>query len=299
MPNMNRLYVDLIYKRSDKYANYDPASGPLSVGTYGTVTRDGGFLVYGDIYSDGFMRSFNLDVTILPAVTRANEECIKFHSAHVRSLQVTVKTYVIILILHVDLSADSLFLHTFSGPPLRRVVLEGSYELSKRAAAALIVHNAVVTEIPPESLKDLASIMEQHEDLQDKVVVEKAYACDAYYLVLRKTAAVDMKVNFCLKTDTFIDGVEVQPAGWASEGDGGVARWAGRAGGPRVYYPIYSLKCLNNKKFLSKDVPANRFRASGSVEPPEDWVDFTLPWADLDDDGDEISSVSSPHLPYL
>jgi hypothetical protein len=267
MPNMNRLYVDLIYQRSDKYANYDPASGPLKVGTYGIVTRDGGFLVHGDIYSDEFKRLYNSDVTILAAVTRANEDCIKFQSAHVKSLQAAVRA------------------ETPSSAPIG-VALEGSYELSKRAAAALIVHNAVVTEMPPESLKDLAKIME-HKDLLDKVVVEKAYACDAYYLVLRKTSMAGMKVTFSLSTGTPVDG-KIQ-GGWVSNGDGGVARWAGRAGGPRDYYPIYSLKCLNNKRFLSKDVPADRFRGPESADPPEDFVDFELPWGELDDEGDECS----------
>lgn len=102
MPNMNRLYVDLIYKRSDKYANYDPASGPLKVGTYGIVTRDGGFLVHGNIYSDEFKRSFdpNSDVAILPAVTQANEKCIKLHSTHVKSLQAVVQAKTCVVTCH-------------------------------------------------------------------------------------------------------------------------------------------------------------------------------------------------------
>jgi hypothetical protein len=91
MPSINRLYVDLIYQGSDKYANYDPPSGPLEVGAYGIVTRDGGFLVHGNIYSDEFKESYKPDVSILSPIKRANEECMKFQSSYVRSLEAAVQ----------------------------------------------------------------------------------------------------------------------------------------------------------------------------------------------------------------
>ncbi|KIM91365.1 hypothetical protein PILCRDRAFT_810638 [Piloderma croceum F 1598] len=264
MPSMNRLYVDLIYEGSDKFANYDPPSGPLDVGTYGVVTRDGNFLPHGNIYSDKFKASYKPDVAILAPVKRANEECIKFQSSYVRSLQAAVKA------------------KAYASSPIG-VALEGSYELSKRAAAALIMHNAIVTEIPQESHENIARIME-HEELQEKVVVEKAYACDAYYYFVRKASMAGMKVNFSLGADAYADGKV--GGGWTSEGDGGVARFSGRAGGPHVYFPIYSLKCLNNQRFFSKNVPAIRFR-TGAI-PSEPLVNFELPWDILDDEGDEM-----------
>jgi hypothetical protein len=158
--------------------------------------------------------------------------------------------------------------------------------LSWRAAAALVVHNAIIEEIPLETLNKLATIMEKHEELQDKVVVERAYACDAYYFVVHKAALTSMKANFSLQVGMPVDG-KIQ-VGWTSEGDGGIAKHAGQAGGPRSFYPIYSLKCLNNKKLFSKDIPADQFRAPKSVEPQEDWVNFKLPWDDLDNQGDII-----------
>jgi hypothetical protein len=163
------------------------------------------------------------------------------------------------------------------------VALEGSYELTTRAAAALIMHNVIVTEIPQESHEDIAKIME-HEELQEKVIVEKAYACDAYYFFVRKASMASMKVNFSLVADPCADGKV--GGGWTSEGDGGVARYAGEAGGPRDFFPIYSLKCLNNQRFFSKTVPAIRFR-TGAI-PLEPLVNFELPWDMLDDEGDEI-----------
>jgi hypothetical protein len=197
------------------------------------------------------------------------------------------------LLLNVKLSANICFTYTCehlrrpASAPIR-VALEGFYELSKRAAAALIMHNAIVKEIPPESHENLATIME-HEDLRDKVVIEKAYACDAYYYFVRKNSLAGLRVNFSLETAISADGKV--GGGWASNGDEGVARFSGKAGGPRVYYPIYALKCLNNKRFFSKDVPAIRFRSdmSGQALPVElPMQDFTLPWGELDDDGDEI-----------
>ena len=97
-----------------------------------------------------------------------------------------------------------------------------------------------------------------------------------------------MKANFSL-AGTPVDGT-IQ-VGWTSEGDGGITKYAGRAGGPRSFYPIYSLKCLN-KKIFSEEIPADQFRAAKSIEPQEDWINFELPWDDLDDQGDIISPVS-------
>jgi hypothetical protein len=283
---MNRLYVDLIYEGSDKFANYDPPSGPLEVGTYGVVTRDGNFLPHGNIYSDKFKASYKPDATILAPVKRANEECIKFQSSHVRSLQAAVKakTWVIFpLDITTFLNSPYNVTHQrYASSPIG-AALEGSYELSKRAAAALIMHNAIVTEIPQESHENIAKIME-HEELHEKVIVEKAYACDAYYFFVRKASMAAMKVTFSLGADACADGKI--GGGWTSEGDGGVARFSGRAGGPRVYFPIYALKCLNNQRFFSKNVPAIRFR-TGAI-PSEPLVNFELPWEILDDEGDEM-----------
>lgn len=105
------------------------------------------------------------------------------------------------------------------------VALEGSCELSRRAAAALVVHNTAIEEIPLEMLNELTTIMEKHKEMRDKVVVERAYACDAYYFIVRKTAVTSMKANLSLQAGTPVDGT-IQ-VGWTSEGDGGIVKYAG------------------------------------------------------------------------
>ena len=95
MPNMNRLYLDLIYKGSDYYAHYYPSSGPLKPGDYGIVTRDGSFLRHENIYSTKFKESFDPDGKVLAPIKQDSEDCIKIYSAHVKSLQAKVKTCVV------------------------------------------------------------------------------------------------------------------------------------------------------------------------------------------------------------
>jgi hypothetical protein len=43
----------------------EPPSGPLDVGTYGVVTRNGNFLPHDNIYFDKFKASYKPDATIL------------------------------------------------------------------------------------------------------------------------------------------------------------------------------------------------------------------------------------------
>lgn len=67
MVNTPRLYVDLIFRQSGCFANWDPTT-VLRVGDYGTVrVNDGELDVLGNIYDDGFAEKYGLQLP--PPVT--------------------------------------------------------------------------------------------------------------------------------------------------------------------------------------------------------------------------------------
>ena len=49
---------------------------------------------------------------------------------------------------------------------------------------------------------------------------------------------------------------------------------------------------MSQQEDFGEEILADRFRAAKSIEPQEDWINFELPWDDLDDQGDIISPVS-------
>ncbi|KAL1713326.1 hypothetical protein EV715DRAFT_211896 [Schizophyllum commune] len=62
MVNTPRLYVDLIFRQSGCFANWDPTT-VLRVGDYGTVRENDGELdVQGNIYDDGFAEKYGLQL---------------------------------------------------------------------------------------------------------------------------------------------------------------------------------------------------------------------------------------------
>lgn len=49
---------------------------------------------------------------------------------------------------------------------------------------------------------------------------------------------------------------------------------------------------MSQQEDFGEEILADRFRAAKSIEPQEDWINFELPWDDLDDQGDIIIPVS-------
>ena len=49
---------------------------------------------------------------------------------------------------------------------------------------------------------------------------------------------------------------------------------------------------MSQQEDFGEEILADRFHAAKSIEPQEDWINFELPWDDLDDQGDIISPVS-------
>uniref|UniRef100_D8Q2N7 Uncharacterized protein n=1 Tax=Schizophyllum commune (strain H4-8 / FGSC 9210) TaxID=578458 RepID=D8Q2N7_SCHCM len=73
MVNTPRLYVDLIFRQSGCFANWDPTT-VLRVGDYGTVRENDGELdVQGNIYDDGFAEKYGLQLPKPVANTPSGE----------------------------------------------------------------------------------------------------------------------------------------------------------------------------------------------------------------------------------
>ncbi|KAL1686715.1 hypothetical protein GGG16DRAFT_63703 [Schizophyllum commune] len=75
MVNTPRLYVDLIFRQSGCFANWDPTT-VLRVGDYGTVRENDGELdVQGNIYDDGFGEKYGLQLP-LPVTNTPSGEAV-------------------------------------------------------------------------------------------------------------------------------------------------------------------------------------------------------------------------------
>ena len=76
MVNTPRLYVDLIFRQSGCFANWDPTT-VLRVGDYGTVRENDGELdVQGNIYDDGFGEKYGLQLPLPVTNTPSGEYVI-------------------------------------------------------------------------------------------------------------------------------------------------------------------------------------------------------------------------------
>ncbi|KAI4524675.1 hypothetical protein K525DRAFT_235450 [Schizophyllum commune Loenen D] len=151
MVNTPRLYVDLIFRQSGCFANWDPTT-VLRVGDYGTVrVNDGELDVLGNIYDDGFAEKYGLQLP--PPVTNTPSGEYVICSDGVRQTAV---------------------------PQIANCTLKGQWEAGDGENALLLLPNTVRVSLPGSCKQALAERI--YDDMKDFSFVTDVYHTPDYAL---------------------------------------------------------------------------------------------------------------------
>ncbi|CAE6442153.1 unnamed protein product [Rhizoctonia solani] len=278
----SRKYVDLIFKASGKYGNWDPPHR-VEVGDWGKINKEtGNFVREGNIFRDPECSEVLSGITDGSMVKVGKPEDV---------LRITSGAQ---MELRNDLFTD------VGGMGELGVRLHGAWEFTPRNRAALLTatdaySNYLEVGVVFPKLRALRK-------LDGKAIVTEALHCPAYALLLTekgKGGKASLSLHTGLSEVEAMAGVGSK-VGWKHTSESGFWRTAygyntTTDGSNADYTPLYRLE-----KVSRGWLPLYRGGSgSGSTPTVEEPVreDYNPPWEDLDEDGDEIPLEESPTSP--
>ncbi|KDN41727.1 hypothetical protein RSAG8_07258, partial [Rhizoctonia solani AG-8 WAC10335] len=278
----SKKYVDLIFKASGKYGNWDPPH-TVEVGDWGQIDRDtGNFVREGNIFKDPDSSALLSDISDAPLIKTGNPEDV---------LRITAGA-------QMELKND---IYTeIGGMGELGVRVSGSWKFTPRNRAAVLTatdaySNYLEVGVVFPKLRTL-------KKFEGKAIVTEALHSPAYALLLTEkgkggNASLSLHTGLSELQATAGVGANV---GWKSTSESGLWRTACgyRAtldGKDAIYTPLYRLEKVSKRWRV-------RYRGGpgpGSTPTVEEPIreDYNPPWDDLDSDGDEIPPADSPTSP--
>ncbi|KAL5632713.1 hypothetical protein ACGC1H_005610 [Rhizoctonia solani] len=276
----SKKYVDLIFKASGKYGNWDPPH-TVEVGDWGKVDRGtGNFVKEGNIFRDPECSALLSDAPDAPLIKRGDPEDV---------LRITAGA-------QMELKND---LYTeVGGMGELGVRVSGSWEFTPRNRAAVLTatdaySNYLEVGVVFPRLRNLRK-------LEGKAIVTEALHCPAYALLLTekgKGGKASLSLHTGLSDIPAAAGVGAG-AGWKFTTESGFWRTACgyRAtldGNDAVYTPLYRLEKVPRVWRVGHRGGST---ASTPMEEPVREI-YNPPWDELDEDGEEIPPADSPMSP--
>ncbi|KAG2129591.1 hypothetical protein DEU56DRAFT_816898 [Suillus clintonianus] len=259
-----RKFVELIFERTGKYPNWDPPS-EIPVGSYGLIDKDTGKLIpQGSIYSHDFRQRL-VDAGIDPDSNEhqpkdcPEESEFTAWSKNVRRLELNVESHAGV-------------------PGIAAASIKGTWQIKKGTTGAVLLMNKPrIKHITPNILGKLANI----ELLQNVHLVTKVFYCPAFSLYLSDKSGENISIAL-LASAPIVAPVTVGATAsmrWWSNTQAGLSRNGCKT--EHCFTPLYELHHVRHHR--------NR-RASISPERTGEqlWVTPPLPWAPLDEDGQEV-----------
>ncbi|KIJ65855.1 hypothetical protein HYDPIDRAFT_27082 [Hydnomerulius pinastri MD-312] len=271
MTHSSRKYVELIFKASSKWANWDP---PYSVqcGHYGTINPDSGQLeINGNIYHESFKKhlppDFDLALPEHQPMDGDVEDDLVITTAGVSNKGINV--------------APGAGLAGIANASLK---VQLQFPQGKRAAT-LVMHKPRQTFIPPNTvLEPLFKL----EALKDKYLVTKTFTCPAYSLYLSNKSGEQLSLALVVNSPLALAAPGVTAGGevsvdWQTNIQTAFHRKASSKSGEYSFTPLFDLRRkVPRWKRLLRDSP------TPSPEGDDLWTEAPLPWASLDEDGEEL-----------
>ncbi|KAJ7202595.1 hypothetical protein GGX14DRAFT_370161 [Mycena pura] len=277
MKYASRKYIDLIHGVTAKWASWDPPH-PITVGDYGTIDKETGrFEVDGNIYDDPVTAA--LAAAHPPAPAPPDE-----------TLVITAET---------EGGCDFSLGPEVSIPGVLDASIKGRWQFrSGKTGALLVVSQPRSTRLPAANalIADLRDV----PALRDKYIVTETVACHAYsmYLSSKSQDAVSLALVASvpvLAAPGLAAGGSASGAWWTSTGRG-VFRSGCAAPETPHFTPLFALKRARARAGL-------RFRGARPVPDEDDDAcdpckdeDMQLPWAPLDEDGEEAYEEEVGHI---
>ncbi|CAE7055985.1 unnamed protein product [Rhizoctonia solani] len=270
----SKKYVDLIFKASGKYGNWDPPH-TVEVGDWGEIDRKtGNFVREGNIFRDPECSEFLANTPDAPLVKQGSPEDV---------LRVTAGAE---MELKNDLYTEIGAMGTLG------VRVSGSWKFNPRNRAAVLTaadacsHYLEVGYVFPK--------LRTVKKFRGKAIVTEALHCPAYALLLTEKGKGG---NASLSLHTGLSEIQAgvgTNVGWKSTSESGFWRTACgyRAttdGKDATYTPLYRLEKVPGTYWRP------RYRGAPVEEPLRE--DYNPPWDELDEDGDEIALEDSPLSP--
>ncbi|KAJ8591268.1 hypothetical protein M405DRAFT_880569 [Rhizopogon salebrosus TDB-379] len=257
-PNSNpqRKFIELIFKRTGKYANWDPPS-EIRVGSYGRIDSDtGDLIVQGTIYSDEFRQRL-VDIGInVESGEHLPKDCPDEVEFTTWSKNIT----------RLDLTSNA------GIPGIDTATIKGTWEVKKGSrGAVLLMHNPRMKHITADVLGKLAKI----ELLQSMHLVTKVFYCPAYSLYLSDKSGD--RVSIALLGSVPVDATTVKK--WWYNTQTGFARCACNT--EHCFTPLYELMHVRHTRTRRSSSSPERIGEQLWITPP-------LPWAPLDEDGNDV-----------
>jgi len=265
----SRKFVDLIWRRSSKWAVWDPPIRSVRLGDYGTIDKEtGGFDREGSIYDDPDLAK--LVENCQPTTSKPQDDVLAVASAEKRKTTASA-----------SVSADA---------QVAQVVFEGKYDFGSRSGAVLAAYKPVQSSLPYDLNYEAVA-----KKLAGKHIVSSITMCPAYALYLGSKE--DSGITLSLQAELPIPaapGVSAGPGAsikWVKEYGGGLYR-EGNVHEPRftVLFDLRQCKMRVKKTWL-RDSPEPDFEGTEKLEPI-----IQPPWGILDDEGDEEPPYV--HQPY-
>ncbi|KAF4588919.1 hypothetical protein EYR40_010474 [Pleurotus pulmonarius] len=247
----SRLYIDKIFARSSRYANWEPAR-QIELGDYGMIDRTTGeFHKEGNIFVLESTKEFaKTELSITTGATDHIQEYVSIDTSKAN--------------FKLDNEAEVPFLAT--------AALKTRYKFSKRRGAVLVMHCP-----QPSTLEgDLAKL--PSEEIRGKHLVTQVIKCPHYFMFLSQKEAGH--VSLVLQVDAPV------PAGMqAGSSVGGVWHRSGIQGSYKASQPGQEYTPLFQTKVLKKLTRLRGARPPSTAE--EGWVPSAPPWEMLDSNGKE------------
>jgi hypothetical protein len=257
MPDSEREYVDLLYRASKKYANWDPEIA-VEVGDWGRITTGrtglafwrrerGTFLKEGNIYKDGKAekygipppQEFGLDATdgVTWIVSENVQDC---------DFRAAAGGYVPMMTSGPRISFNPSNYREI--PIFAKCKVKAGFKVSSGRGAVLVMDNDVISAIdPPGSLRRLLD----ERDMRDCVIVSQTHRCSSYARLL--TAEGGQSVVIGLSIQPPVSGVISArgDVGWVHNSKAGNFRAKVNESGQRDFYPLFKLVSLTDKNTSS------------------------------------------------
>ncbi|KAL5632714.1 hypothetical protein ACGC1H_005611 [Rhizoctonia solani] len=271
MGGPSRKYVDLIFRASGKYGNWDPPH-VVEVGDWGKIERStGNFIKEGNIFTDTDCKVLLSDIPDGQLVEKGSLEDVVRITANAQA----------------EIGGDLFTEIGTTGEVAVRV--HASWTITPRNRAAILT----VTDACSYYL-EIGTIFPKLRTLRKlvgKAVVTEVLQCPAYAMLLTDKG-VGGKASLSLHTGLSEAGAVLATGGsakWQYNSESGL--WRTACGYRRtleepdaIFTPLYRLKKISRgwPRYRGVSVP-------GLEEPVSE--DYSPPWEELDEDGEEIPAT--------
>jgi len=233
-PSSSRKFIDLIFKASGRWANWNPPSD-IKVGDYGKLDeKTGEFNREGNIYIDTHIYLNDENIVQLiknhPPIAGAREEVFMAAGEKVKRSDLKLGAEVTI-------------------PGLAEASIKGQWTFGHKRGALLVMAYPRCSYIPPATiLKHLAEV----QALEDMYLVTEVFSCPAYslYLSSGSNEAVDLALVGSFPVPplpVMTAGVQMEAKWWVQNASG-LFRSGRDPTGKDDYTPLYMLKMIRKKK---------------------------------------------------